>query len=516
MPIPDRTGKGDYHYHVFDYPGSQAFEPKKTYEQADVTAWLNSFPGHGLHGGAETRLYRMRAKAGKRTKAKFRVCRTLGAFNSKQTGFKRYSMIKDMDGLRTQAHATLNASLWSANQRTYFGRKIYILKFGIPDNEVDNEHPQILLTGGVHGREWISSEIPYLIAEYLIKNYDPAAPPGPQQTIKELLERFQFWVIPMLNPDGHCWSAVKERLWRRNRKRWSHTSLHGANAAVYAPYAGDKNALFDGGGAAPPAPFLLNPRYIESAEKIGDRALQAQVAESVGGEWVFMGVDCNRNFAGAHNPEYDPREELFSGPQPMSEQETQALDDCFNGTLTFEPLPAAPAVPQLNHLAASVDYHSAKGAIMCDDGASGGAVDSRAARKVGLCMEQHINRYGDGAEYDFGTTKTIVDSESGGSVMHHCYTNIRGRGRIPLAFTIELDPVRDKTKGRWSPSRKDIRRVFEKNLTAVLCLIHHAKEAGGNPYDVARHSQNVIGQRSCRFKKWPDKVKKRGNQPPRA
>ncbi len=88
--------------------------------------------------------------------------------------------------------------------------------------------PKILIVGH-HAREWISVEIPYLLAEYLIGKYDPspglpaddAAVPGTPaaqaQRIKHLVGNREIWFIPMLNAEGHDHTILTSRKWRPNR-----------------------------------------------------------------------------------------------------------------------------------------------------------------------------------------------------------------------------------------------------------------------------------------------------------
>ena len=89
--------------------------------------------------------------------------------------------------------------------------------------------PKVLIVGCHHAREWISVEIPYLIAEYLVDRYDkypnlPAnetAAPGTTeaqaQRIKHLLGNREIWFVPMLNPEGHDHTITTSRKWRPNR-----------------------------------------------------------------------------------------------------------------------------------------------------------------------------------------------------------------------------------------------------------------------------------------------------------
>jgi hypothetical protein len=486
MPIPDRPTNLDYGYHVYDYPGSAALVAKKTYSQGDIAAWLNAtVPAAGgvVGRGAEVAPYREQADAGFWSRKKYRVCRTLGQCNSTVSGYERYSLAKDLERLRVEAaNQGLNPALGYAE--TYFHRKIFVLVFG----STNAAHPQVLLTGGIHGREWISVEIPYLIAEYLIKNYHQDA------DLTDLLDHAQIWVIPMLNPDGHSWSAVQKRLWRKNRKPYSRADLTAAAPAVYSQVAGSLRITFANGTTKDVARL------------------------------AFEGVDCNRNFRWGADRERDPTKETFAGPSAGSELETRVLDHCVAGTLTLVPPPVPGPVAALTRLYGSIDYHSAKGAILfhdaLDDRLAASEAAARQVIKAALCMQKHIQDYGDRAEYRRGDTDIIVGESSVGSVMDHCYQAMDAAHRPPLALTIELDPVGDAATGRnrWSLSKQRIQQVFEKNLPAALCLIEHARTAHAAPAIAAPVGAGgaVVAPPPCPFRHWPNRIRGRGNRAPAA
>lgn len=90
-------------------------------------------------------------------------------------------------------------------------RKIWAIK--ISDNvSVEEDEPEILFMGGHHAREWISVDVPFLLAKYLLENYSADA------SITNYVDQGEIWIIPLLNPDGHQHSVTANRLWRKNRK----------------------------------------------------------------------------------------------------------------------------------------------------------------------------------------------------------------------------------------------------------------------------------------------------------
>jgi len=90
-------------------------------------------------------------------------------------------------------------------------RNIYALK--ISDNvQMEEDEARVLFLGCHHAREWISVEVPFLIGKYLVENY------ATNSEIKELVDRSEIWIIPLVNPDGLEYSIHFYRYWRKNMR----------------------------------------------------------------------------------------------------------------------------------------------------------------------------------------------------------------------------------------------------------------------------------------------------------
>jgi len=90
-------------------------------------------------------------------------------------------------------------------------RNLYALK--ISDNvQSDESEAEVLLIGCHHAREWISVEVPLLIARYLLENYSQ------NNYVQRLVNESEIWIIPLLNPDGLEYSIYYYRYWRKNRR----------------------------------------------------------------------------------------------------------------------------------------------------------------------------------------------------------------------------------------------------------------------------------------------------------
>ncbi|BES87638.1 unnamed protein product [Nesidiocoris tenuis] len=66
------------------------------------------------------------------------------------------------------------------------------------------------IDGGIHAREWISpATVTYIISE-LVENRD---------SYKDFASDIDFYVVPVINPDGYEYTRSSQRLWRKNRSK---------------------------------------------------------------------------------------------------------------------------------------------------------------------------------------------------------------------------------------------------------------------------------------------------------
>ncbi|KAM3965859.1 carboxypeptidase B-like [Aphomia sociella] len=151
------------------------------------------------------------------------------------------------------------------------GRDIKMLK--ISNGNKDNAG--VWLDGSIHSREWISTAVVTYIADQLVKTYHEQP---------DSITNKDWFIVPVLNPDGYEYTHTHDRMWRKNRAKY--------------------------------------------------------------GECI--GVDLNRNFSygwgekGEEGSSEDPGNIFFRGPKPFSEPETAAVrrtiiesDSTFKVFLSF-------------------------------------------------------------------------------------------------------------------------------------------------------------------------------------
>uniref|UniRef100_A0A158PA16 Peptidase_M14 domain-containing protein n=1 Tax=Angiostrongylus cantonensis TaxID=6313 RepID=A0A158PA16_ANGCA len=93
--------------------------------------------------------------------------------------------------------------------RSFEGRPLY----GVKISASNSFKPAIFVDAGVHAREWIAPAAALYIIKKLVSEY------GKDPTITSSLNRFDWYIIPQVNPDGYEYSRISDRLWRKTRSR---------------------------------------------------------------------------------------------------------------------------------------------------------------------------------------------------------------------------------------------------------------------------------------------------------
>ncbi|XP_017041452.1 carboxypeptidase B [Drosophila ficusphila] len=178
-------------------------------------------------------------------------------------------------------HSEINEYLDSLPER--FPKRVQVKHFGwsyerrplkvltISNGDGKRDKPVILIDGTVHAREWISPSMALYIIQQLLDNYSEN---------KELLEDYDWVIMPVVNADGYEYTHTDSRYWRKTRRPTS------------------------------------NPDCV--------------------------GTDINRNFAHEwghdEGSSSDPCEDIYRGERPFDQPESQVLRDVllhYKGRLNF-------------------------------------------------------------------------------------------------------------------------------------------------------------------------------------
>ncbi|KAI1206628.1 uncharacterized protein F4807DRAFT_470104 [Annulohypoxylon truncatum] len=132
--------------------------------------------------------------------------------------------------------------------------------------------PAIIWHGNVHAREWISSKVVEYLTYQLVANYSN------DTTIKGFLDNYDFYILPIVNPDGFLYSQTTNRLWRKNRQTRSGTSAVGTDVNRNWPWKWDG----EGSSTSPGSGEYRGAAAGDTPENTGIRTLGDQLTNTTG------------------------------------------------------------------------------------------------------------------------------------------------------------------------------------------------------------------------------------------
>lgn len=110
----------------------------------------------------------------------------------REVGYTYPELQEDLSALAEQYSAHFS---YQSIGQSVDGREIYACVVGNP-----NAPKKIMITGGIHGREYLSSLLVMTQIEYYLSNYETGSYNG--LAYADMFEQFAFYVLPMINPDG--------------------------------------------------------------------------------------------------------------------------------------------------------------------------------------------------------------------------------------------------------------------------------------------------------------------------
>lgn len=90
------------------------------------------------------------------------------------------------------------------------GRDIWAVAITNKDSNQKRTKPTILVDATHHAREVMTTEVALDVIEYLTENHDT------ETKVQDWLDKYEVWVVPMLNPDGNHRVWTEDTMWRKN------------------------------------------------------------------------------------------------------------------------------------------------------------------------------------------------------------------------------------------------------------------------------------------------------------
>ncbi|KZS08434.1 putative Carboxypeptidase B [Daphnia magna] len=137
------------------------------------------------------------------------------AFNEMQCC---YHTLNDIYAFLTYLNTTYPKLVQLTNiGSSYEKRPLYVLR--ISDSSSAGTRPAIWIDGGIHAREWISPAVATYIIQQLVEVPANA----------KLLSNVDWYIMPVVNPDGYEYTHTKDRMWRKTRSVSNTSSCRGAD-----------------------------------------------------------------------------------------------------------------------------------------------------------------------------------------------------------------------------------------------------------------------------------------------
>ncbi|XP_054915662.1 carboxypeptidase B2 [Poeciliopsis prolifica] len=140
---------------------------------------------------------------------------------SGSTFYYRYHTLEDIyDWINRTVHDNPDKVKAILVGSSYEKRPLYALKLSL--NNRPNKKA-MWIDCGIHAREWISPAFCLYFIHYALSFYNVNA------EMTQILDNMDFYVLPVMNPDGYKYTWTKSRMWRKNRSPQKGTSCIGVD-----------------------------------------------------------------------------------------------------------------------------------------------------------------------------------------------------------------------------------------------------------------------------------------------
>ena len=193
---------------------------------------------------------------------------------------------------------------------TYQGRNMSMVGLHL---ESEAKKPAIFIECTTHAREWISPMVCMYSIRALIENSET------------LLKHFDFFIVPITNPDGYVYAWTTDRMWRKNRNPTCGTPRY---PQIPGTLGCSKQKLKKSVGLISRIRSPLK-KHRKRGVNINDKGIEPQDKSFGLTTNVLVGVDINRNYGGNWAPAHECTN-TFPGIKPFSEPESRAIRDAIH------------------------------------------------------------------------------------------------------------------------------------------------------------------------------------------
>ncbi|CAE7015158.1 hypothetical protein CFE70_002626 [Pyrenophora teres f. teres 0-1] len=131
--------------------------------------------------------------------------------------------------------------------------------------------------GTVHAREWITTMVVEYAAYQLLTSTD--------STTANFKNNYDFYIFPIVNPDGFAYTQTTDRMWRKNRQTTPSASCIGRDINRNWPSHWDQR------GGASTSPCAEDYKGPSAGDGVETKALKAQLDSIAAGKGVMLYMD---------------------------------------------------------------------------------------------------------------------------------------------------------------------------------------------------------------------------------
>ncbi|MCX5904096.1 MAG: M14 family zinc carboxypeptidase [Proteobacteria bacterium] len=151
------------------------------------------------------------------------MCSAYAQADSKYIYHDYNSMVEILKGLENEAKSK-TPQVYSLQVIGYTAKQtpVYAVKFSHNPAIEQDDKPAVVIDSGIHGNEWLPVDSSINFIQYLFEAYYNSGHPDHAEVL-ELVNNFEIWIIPMLNPDGRIRDDVNGG---DPGKFWTDTTYH--------------------------------------------------------------------------------------------------------------------------------------------------------------------------------------------------------------------------------------------------------------------------------------------------